>query len=63
MIPGGGIQQGFATLVDLKSGKVVWFNYLVSEVGDIRTAQGANDMVKRLLSSMHEEVKTRKKKA
>ena len=63
MIPGGGIQQGFASLVDLKTGNVVWFNYLVSEVGDIRTAQGANDMVKRLLSSMHEEPKVRKKKA
>jgi hypothetical protein len=63
MIPGGGIQQGFASLVDLKTGKVVWFNYLVSEVGDIRTAAGANDMVKRLLSSMHEEQKVKKKKA
>ncbi len=49
MIPSGGIQQGFASLVDLKSGNVVWFNYLVSEVGDIRTPVGANDMVKRLL--------------
>jgi hypothetical protein len=63
MIPGGGIQQGFASLVDLKTGNVVWFNYLVSEVGDIRTAKGADDMVKRLLSGMHEESKVKKKKA
>jgi hypothetical protein len=62
MIPSGGIQQGFASLVDLKTGKVVWFNYLVSEVGDIRTAQGADAMVKKLLSSMHEEPAPKKKK-
>ena len=62
VIPRGGIQQGFASLVDLKSGNVVWFNYLFSEVGDIRTPDGANDMVKRLLSSMHEEPKSKKKK-
>ena len=53
--------------MDLKTGKVVWFNFLVSEVGDIRTRQGANDMVKRLLSGMHEEPdakgKAKKKKA
>ena len=44
---------------------MVWFNFLVSEVGDIRTTQGANDMVKRLLSSMHEDpaAKGKKKKA
>jgi hypothetical protein len=62
VIPGGGIQQGFASLVDLKSGNVVWFNYLVSEVGDIRTANGADDMVNRLLASMHQEPKSKKKK-
>jgi hypothetical protein len=62
VIPGGGIQQGFASLVDLKSGNVVWFNYLVSEVGDIRTANGADDMVNKLLASMHQEPKSKKKK-
>jgi hypothetical protein len=62
VIPSGGIQQGFASLVDLKTGNVVWFNYLVSEVGDIRTAEGADAMVKKLLASMHDEPKGRKKK-
>jgi hypothetical protein len=61
VIPGGGLQQGFASLVDLKTGNVVWFNYLVSEVGDIRTAKGAEEMVTRLLSGMHEEPRTKKK--
>ncbi len=55
VIPGGGIQQGFASLVDLKSGRIVWFNYLVSEVGDTRTAAGAEAMVGKLLASMHED--------
>jgi hypothetical protein len=55
MMPGGGLQQGFVSLVDLKSGKVVWFNYLLSEVGDIRTTAGANDLVKRLVAGMNEE--------
>jgi hypothetical protein len=63
MIPGGGIQQGFVSLVDLKTGHVVWFNYLVSEVGDIRTPKGAQDMVGRLLAGMHEEPKAKKKKS
>lgn len=54
MLPSGGIQQGFASLVDLKTGNVVWFNYLESEVGDIRTAAGADDMISRLMSSIDE---------
>jgi hypothetical protein len=62
MMPGGGLQQGFVSLVDLKTGKVVWFNYLMSEAGDIRTQAGANDMVKRLVAGMHQEPKAKKKK-
>ncbi|HEX6637282.1 MAG TPA: hypothetical protein VF033_06475 [Steroidobacteraceae bacterium] len=62
VIPAGGIQQGFASLVDLKTGRVVWFNYLISEVGDIRTAEGAETMVRKLLSSMHEENSKARKK-
>jgi hypothetical protein len=62
MMPAGGLQAGFASLVDLKTGHVVWFNYLASSVGDIRTPEGADAMVNRLLSSMHEESKARKKK-
>jgi hypothetical protein len=52
MLPSGGIQQGFASLVDLETGNVVWFNYLESEVGDIRTAEGAEDMIKRLMAGI-----------
>jgi hypothetical protein len=48
----GGMQYAFVSLVDLKSGRVVWFNFLSSEDGDIRTAKGAEEMVTRLLGDM-----------
>lgn len=49
MTPAGGGQVAFASLVDLRTGNVVWFNALHSPVGDIRTPDGADKMVKRLL--------------
>ena len=49
---GGGSQTAFASLVDLKTGDVVWFNVLQSQIGDIRTPQGAEEMVDRLLGRM-----------
>jgi hypothetical protein len=49
---GGGSQTAFASLVDLKTGDVVWFNVLQSQIGDIRTPQGAAEMVDRLLGRM-----------
>ncbi len=48
----GGSQTAFASLVDLKTGQVVWFNTLFSGVGDIRTPAGAEKMVAELLESM-----------
>lgn len=49
---GGGRQQAYASLVDLRTGDVVWFNILQSQIGDIRTAEGAAEMVDRLLGRM-----------
>jgi len=56
---GGAQQLDYASLVDLKTGEVVWFNVVLasSEVpgikfGDIRTPQGASQMVDRLLGRM-----------
>ena len=56
---GGGNQFAYASLVDLKSGEVVWFNVLQTgsqlpgvEFGDIRTPEGAAQMVDRLLGRM-----------
>jgi hypothetical protein len=40
VIPGGR-QVGFASLVDLNTGRIVWFNRLVSTAGDLRTAEAA----------------------
>jgi hypothetical protein len=52
VMPAGGTQVAFASLVDLKTGQVVWFNFLASGVGDIRTEKGAKSMVEQLLASM-----------
>ena len=56
---GGGSQVAFASLVDLRNGDVVWFNVLQTGsqlpgvgFGDIRTPEGAAQMVDRLLGRM-----------
>ena len=56
---GGGGQFAYASLVDLRSGDVVWFNVLKTgtqvagiNMGDIRTDAGAAQMVDRLLDRM-----------
>ena len=56
---GGGGQFGYASLVDLRTGEVVWFNVAQAssqvagiKFGDIRTPEGAAQMVDRLLDRM-----------
>ncbi|HXH52775.1 MAG TPA: hypothetical protein VNH53_05030 [Sphingomicrobium sp.] len=56
---GGGGQFAYASLVDLKTGEVVWFNVLQAgtqiagiNMGDIRTPEGAAQLVDRLLNRM-----------
>ena len=56
---GGATQLDYASLVDLKTGEVIWFNVVRagSEVpgikfGDLRTPAGAAQMVDRLLNRM-----------
>ena len=56
---GGGGQMAYASLVDLRSGEVVWFNVLQAgtqiagiNMGDIRKPEGAAQMVERLLNRM-----------
>jgi len=56
---GGQQQLDYASLVDLKTGEVVWFNVVAAgsqiagiKFGDLRTAQGAAQMVDRLLGRM-----------
>lgn len=45
----GGSQIGYASLVDLKDGRVVWFNDLRRASGDLREAQSASETVDVLL--------------
>ena len=56
---GGATQLDYAGLVDLKTGEVVWFNVVQAgsqvpgiKFGDLRTPQGAEQMVERLLGRM-----------
>jgi hypothetical protein len=56
---GGQQQLDYASLVDLRTGDVVWFNVVLAEsqvpgikFGDLRTQQGAEQMVERLLGRM-----------
>ncbi len=51
-IPPGSVQQGFASLVELREGNILWFNRLVSYTGDLRRAEGARETVKSLLSDL-----------
>jgi hypothetical protein len=49
VILGGGIQSGYASLVDLETGQVLWFNQLISGSGDMRTEPEAAKTVDALL--------------
>jgi hypothetical protein len=56
---GGGGQLAYASLVDLRTGELVWFNVLQAgtqiagvKMGDMRTEAGAAQMVERLLGRM-----------
>ena len=48
----GGQQTAFASLVDLRTGKIVWFNRLASSGGSLKEAKGANDTVNHLLDGL-----------
>ena len=45
----GGEQQGYASLVDLRTGRVVWFNQLDRMSGDLRSAEPAVETLHALL--------------
>lgn len=46
---GGGMQIGYASLVDLNTGQVVWFNRLGRASGDLREAKPAAESLESLL--------------
>ena len=67
---GGSNQFAYASLVDLRTGEVVWFNVLQTgsqlpgvTFGDIRNQQGAAQMVERLLGRMKAGREIRKAQA
>jgi hypothetical protein len=47
----GGLQQGYASLVDLNTGQVLWFNRLFRGTGDLREFEKAQETVNALLES------------
>lgn len=64
---GGGGQLAYASLVDLKTGEVVWFNVVQTgsqiagiKFGDIRTEEGSDQMIDRLLGRMKPGKEARK---
>lgn len=49
---GGGAQVGVATLVDLRTGQVVWFNLMANQSGDLRDVKGTRSTVSQLLRGL-----------
>lgn len=49
---GGGEQIGLASLVDLRTGQIIWFNLLQADTGDLRDAAGAHETVALLLKDI-----------
>ena len=47
----GGLQQGYASLVDLNTGQVVWFNRLFRGSGDLREPDKAAEVLNVLLEN------------
>lgn len=45
----GGIQTGYVSLIDLKTGDVVWFNSLASTAGDLRKQEVATQSVNQFM--------------
>ncbi|WP_300974567.1 hypothetical protein [Sphingomonas sp. LHG3406-1] len=67
---GGGGQSAYASLVDLRTGEVVWFNVLQAgtqvagiKMGDIRKPEGAAQLVDRLLGRMKPGLDVRRAQA
>lgn len=52
---GGGYQIGLASLVDLRTGQVVWHSLLVDQAGDLRDAPGARETAEDLLKGLNDK--------
>lgn len=51
---GGGAQVGYASLVDLKTGRVLWFNEMAKVTGDVRELEPAKTTLGHLLKAFPE---------
>jgi hypothetical protein len=51
-VPRGGAQVGYASLIDLDTGKVTWFGSVAKGTGDLREAEGAAKTVNVLLQGL-----------
>jgi len=49
---GGGAQIGVATLVDLRTGQVVWFNLMANQSGDLRDEKGTRATANQMLRGL-----------
>jgi hypothetical protein len=52
MLPQGGQHYSYASLVDLETGNIVWFNFFADKKGDVRTAEGAQVRADKLLATL-----------
>ena len=52
IVPTGGHQVGFASLVDLRDGDIMWFNFLSSASGDLRMEEPARKVIEKLLEGI-----------
>ncbi len=57
---GGGYQIGLASLVDLRTGQVVWHNLLVDQAGDLRDESGARETAEDLLKGLNDKLGSRR---
>ena len=48
----GGSQYGFASLVDLRTSNIVWFNQIANTIGDLRTEEPAQKAVDGLIKDL-----------
>lgn len=48
----GGLQTGFASLVDLETGNIVWYNRVLREFGDLRSEEAARKTAKAILEGL-----------
>lgn len=51
----GPMQVAFVSLVDLQTGDLLWFNRVEAMFGDVRTAEGAETLVGKLLTGLDAE--------